>query len=228
MHYYSYYNNYTQNYTQHIKSYIRTILFILFFILSTAINSLAEDKPDTTVIPNKQQAKPSESIRLGLRIGTTFHEPFYHTGYYWNRYFTTGIHLDLPTYIPRMLIHFSAEAGLLDKRDGTVKDVKIIHSSISLSYNFPIVKEKFSVRPRVGLSNIFISTTKLKDIVEGIVKDFEVFGYLENEFGIIGGIEPVYWIKRFQITMPITGNIAFSSPNPIITANVSLTAGVVF
>lgn len=224
MHYYSYYNNYTQH---NIKSYIRTILFILFFILFPASNISAENKSDTTVISNKQHKTPSESLRFGLRASVTFHEPFYHTGYYWDRYFTTGIHMDFPTYIPRMLIHFSAEAGMIDKKDETILDVKIFHSSISVSYNFPIKKETFSVRPRLGLSNIIITTMKLEDFVD-IYDGLEIFTDFENEFGIIGGIEPVLRIKRFQITMPITGNIAFSSPNPIITANVSLTAGVVF
>ncbi len=80
----------------------------------------------------------------------------------------------------------------------------------SINYSISGVKSLSEKWFMVG----FIST--------GIFTDFE------NEFGIVGGIEPVLRIKRFQITMPITGNIAFSSPNPIITANVSLTAGVVF
>lgn len=211
-----------------IQSYIRTILFILFFILFPSSNISAENKSDTIITLNKQHATPSESLRFGVRLAATLHEPFYYTGYYWDRYFTTGLHMDFPTYIPRMLVRFSAEAGLIDKKDESIKGVIIIHTSVSVSYDFPIVKEKFSVRPRLGLSSVFITTMKSDDIVENIFKDFEIFSIFENEFGIIGGFESIYRIKRFQITLPITGNIVFSSPNPIITANVSLTAGVVF
>ena len=135
--------------------------------------------------------------------------------------------MDFPTYIPRMLVHFSAEAGMIDKKDETILDVKIFHSSVSASYDFPIIKNKLSVRPRIGLSNIIITTMKLEDFVD-IYDGLEIFTDFENEFGIVGGIEPVLMIKRFQITMPITGIMVLSSPNPIITANVSLTAGVVF
>ena len=135
--------------------------------------------------------------------------------------------MDFPTYIPRMLIHFSTEAGMIDKKDKSILDVKIFHSAVSASYDFPIVKDKFSVRPRIGLANVIITTMKLEDFVD-IYDGLEIFTDFENEFGIVGGIEPVLKIKQFQITMPITGTMILSLPNYMITADISLTAGVVF
>lgn len=219
-------NNY--NIQPNIQSYIRGILFILLFILFIVADISAQQNADTTFASlNKQQKAKNEQIRFGVRASVTFHEPFYHTGYYWNRYITTGLHMDFPTYIPRMLIHFSAEAGMIDKKDETILDVKIFHSAVSASYDFPIVKDRFSVRPRIGLSNVIITTMKLEEFVD-IYEGLEIFADFENEFGIVGGIEPVLRIKQFQITMPISGNIILSLPNYIITADISLTAGVVF
>ena len=221
--------NQNNNNTQYnIQSYIRGILFILLFLLLIVTNISAQKKADTTSVTlNTQQKAQNEKIRFGVRASVTFHEPFYHTGYYWNRYVTTGVHMDFPTYIPRMLIHFSTEAGMIDKKDKSILDVKIFHSAVSASYDFPIVKDKFSVRPRIGLANVIITTMKLEDFVD-IYDGLEIFTDFENEFGIVGGIEPVLKIKQFQITMPITGTMILSLPNYMITADISLTAGVVF
>ena len=198
------------------------------FILFIVTNISAQQNTDTASVSSNNLQKPkNEKIRFGVRASATYHEPLNHTGEYWNRYITTGVHMDFPTYIPKMLIHLSMEAGMIDKKDETILDVKIFHSAVSASYDFPIVKNRLSVRPRVGLSNVIITTMKLKEFFN-IDKEMKIFNDVENEFGIVGGIEPVLKIKRFQISMPITGTMILSLPNYLITADISLNAGVVF
>jgi len=219
-------NNDNIRYT--IQSYIRGILFILSCILFISVDTSAEQNTDTSsASSNNLQKAKNEQIRFGVRASVTFHEPFSHTGHYWNRYVTTGVHMDFPTYIPKMLIHFSVEAGMIDKKDETILDVKIFHSAISASYDFPIAINRLSIRPRIGLSNVIITTMKLKEFID-IDKELKIFNDVENEFGIVGGIDPVLKIKRFQISMPITGTMILSQPNYMITADISLTAGIVF
>lgn len=210
-----------------IKSHITCVLFIFLSLFTLTTNISAQENPDSASLLNKQQKTNNEQMRFGVRTSVTFHEPFYHTGSNWNRYLTTGVHLDFPTYIPRLFIHFFAEAGMIDKKDETILDVKIFHSAISASFDFPIIRSRLSVRPRIGLSNVIITTMKLKDFVT-IHEDLEIFADFENEFGVTGGLEPVLKIKQLQISMPVTGTLILSLPNYMITADISLTAGVVF
>ena len=116
---------------------------------------------------------------------------------------------------------------MIDRKDEAILDVKIFHSAVSASYDFPIVKNRLSIRPRIGLANLIITTMKLEDFVD-IYDGLKIFADFENEFGIVGGIEPVLKIKQFQISLPITGTMILSLPNYIITADISLNAGVVF
>ena len=130
-----------------------------------------------------------------------------------------------------MLVRFSLEAGETDmeKNETTatfpkiIENLKIAHMALSVSYDIPLIKYSFIIRPRIGLSNTMISVEDFK-----FKKLFHIFRESENEFGIIGGIEPIYKINRIQLSIPLYGDLMFSSPEPFITGNVSFTVGVIF
>ena len=210
-----------------IQSSVRALLFIIIPAICIISPLFAQNQVDTNAL------KPSknELIRIAPHLRMSFHYPVKHAGQYWKPYVTGGIQIDLPTYLSGLLVRFALEAGKIDmdENDATerlesiTENVKILSMSFSTSYDIPIIAGKFLLRPRLGLSNTMISTTEFE-----FKKIFRIFSHSENEFGFVGGIEPVVIINRFIITLPMYGEIMFSSPEPFITGNVSLTAGVIF
>ncbi len=209
------------------QSSIRKFLFIAtgaFLLYSTSYGQKQNDSTSQTV-PEK------ETILIAPHAGATFHYPVKWGGYIWKPFITSGIHVDFPTSLPRMLVRFSVEGGEIDmeeneqtaKYNTIIKGLNIACMALTVSYDIPIIKEKFIIRPRLGLSNTMIDRGDFKP-----EKLFVILRESENEFGVLGGVEPIYQIKRVLIALPLYGNIMFSSPEPFITGNVSLTVGVVF
>lgn len=209
------------------QSSIYSFLFITIGTILLYSPVYAQNQDDST-----SQIKPDkETILFAPHACVTFHYPVKWGGYIWKPFITSGLHLDFPTTLHRMLVRFSVEAGKIDiekneqteKFERIIEDLKIACMALSVSYDIPIIKDKFTIRPRLGLSNTMI--------YEGTITVKKVFVILresENEFGVLGGVEPIYQIKRILIALPMYGNIMFSSPEPFITGNISLTVGVVF
>lgn len=210
-----------------VQSSVRAFLFIIIPAICIISPLFAQNQVDTS----SPQSSKNESIRIAPHLRMSFHYPVKHAGQYWKPYVTGGIQIDLPTYLSGLLVRFALEAGEIDmdENDATerlesiITNVKIIPMSFSVSYDIPIVSGRFFIRPRLGLSNTMIygDEFKVKRILKILVDS-------ENEFGFIGGIEPVIIINRFIITLPMYGEIMFSSPESFISGNVSLTAGVIF
>lgn len=215
----------------YIMSYIRPLLFIKIFFIFSVMNISAQDTADTTDILHKREAGIHDTTRtrFAAHLSTSYHTPLRRKANSiglnkkWSPYFTGGIYIDFPTYISKMFVRLAAEAGRIDKKDLTVEDLEILHTSLSVYYNFSVFNNNIIIRPRFGLSNIVIKIGHF-DIKElfHLTRDFE------SEAGFLAGFEPVFRIKRLQIAIPVNIDCIFSSPNIFITGNVSLTAGVVF
>ncbi len=211
----------------YLQSYFRQFLFTFISVILGITALYSQEQTDSTTL----KAPSEESIKIAPHLSTTFHYPIKHGGYIWKSYFTGGIHIDFPTYFPRMLVRFSIEGGEMDMEGNektatfnkVIENLNIAHMALSVSYDIPLIKNTFILRPRIGLSNIMISEGDFK-----FKKLFHILRESENEFGIIGGIEPIYKIHRIQLSVPLYGNLMFSSPEPFITGNISFTVGVIF
>jgi hypothetical protein len=195
-------------------------LFNYILISLLVSNIFATDSKDTTGKIKNQDT----SYRIAVLLTGSYHEHIFHAGDYWKSYFTGGIRIDLPVYIPEFNLHFCAEVGQINKKDEKITDIEVVLASLSVSYTFPLKNKPFYLRPFMGISNMTINLGKF-DIKRFITHPMES---CENEFGIIGGIEPLYRIKRFMVSLPISGNLILTSPRYYITANISLNAGVTF
>jgi hypothetical protein len=183
-------------------------------------NTYATENKNTTGTLQNQD----DSYRIAVLLTSSYHEHIFHAGDYWESYFTGGIRLDLPVYLPNLNFHFSVEAGLINKKNKKVTDIEVVLASLAVSYTFPVKNTPFYIRPFAGISNMTINLGHF-DIKRFITHPMES---CENEFGLIGGIEPLYRIKRFIVSLPISGNLILTSPRYYITANISLNAGVAF
>lgn len=210
-----------------LQSYFRLFLFTFILVILSITALYSQEQTDSTTL----KAPSEESIRIAPHLSTTFHYPIKHGGYIWKPYFTGGIHIDFPTYLPRMLVRFSIEGGEMDMDENgktaifneVIENLNIAHMALSVSYDIPLIKGTFILRPRIGLSNTMINTGDFQ-----FKKFFVILRESENEFGIIGGIEPIYRINRIQLSLPLYGDLMFSSPEPFISGNVSFTVGVIF
>ncbi len=194
---------------------LKYLIVILFTILLTNLGIYAND-----ATLNKK-GKSYEAYKFGIYLSGSYHKTIGDAKKYWEPYFTTGLHVDLPLYIPKFLVHFSVEAGQVDNKNKTVNDIKVLHSSVSLSYFYPLYKNHILIRPFFGVSNMIINFLKIEKITE-------INNISENEFGFITGLEPSLRIKRFQISLPFSINWIFSSPDMFNTLNLSLVAGIIF
>ncbi len=212
-----------------LQSLKRLILFIAIDFLLVVSFVSAGDSSETTGISQKSAAAPQESPRFVLSAGTGFWMPV-RDGGLWEPYVTAGLHMDFATYIPRLLLRFSLEGGQLSMDEEhaennypLIKKLKLVHTTLSFSYDIPIIKGIFLLRPRIGLSNAMIDTGEFT-----FKKIFVIMFESENEFGILGGIEPVFLFNRFNVALSANGEILFSGPDPFMSGNISLTAGVAF
>ncbi len=208
-----------------ILSLFRPVSFIIFSIFLFLFQVSAQDTNDSSITATKQTFFSQDPIRFAIHLSSSYRKPIEHAGIFWQPYPTVGIGMDFPTYIPKMLVRITAEAGQIKKSDQTKTNIGIIHASVSVSYDFPGFKENIIIRRRIGLSDAMVSFDSgfnLSDL------DKKIFNNVENEFGFLIGVEPILKIKRFRFTIPITADIIFSSPNKFITVNISTTAGVTF
>lgn len=210
-----------------LQSCFIPLLFIHFFnnysltFAQTTADSLSTPATSTVEKGNLTRSAP---FRLITCMNGTYHYPVADPDYYWDPYFTSGVSLSFPTYIPSLYVDASAEIGQIDGKKPVTID--IVNASMTVSYHFSIIKDVVGIRPRIGLSNTLIFLKPLKDLTTEDIKEF--FGVIENEFGLIGGFAPVVTIQRFYCTMPIYYEIVFSSPKRFMTANISICAGVTF
>lgn len=215
------------NYTlADVRFFVITRIFTLIIITSLT-GILANDSIPTT-ISDKHDTTIHQDFRLGIHLASSFHIPITHANYHWNTYFTTGFHIEFPMQISGMYIKLAAEAGNVDMKTLNINNVKILHSSLSFSYDFPLYSNLLYIRPRLGLSNTVISLEhdmSTKEFIEELSHPTKNF---ESEFGALICCEPFFRYKRFQLSVPLYAEVMFSSPKIYATGNFSLVAGVIF
>jgi len=211
-----------QSYT--IQSFIKYNLFIYLLFFFAQHTLYAQTAADTATAITSKDTTGSSPFHIGLHAATAYHQPLGSFSKNWNGYVTVGLYSDFATYISRMLFHFSVESGECAKKSPATERISIFHSSLAISYAFPIYSH-FSIRPRIGLLTTTIFPNRIPDLFNS---NMSIYADTESEFGVTGGVEPVFRIKRFRLGAPIAYNITFSSPSQLTTLKMALTAGAVF
>jgi hypothetical protein len=191
------------------------ILMPVFVIIVSAFSGQASNPPA------KQKAADS-SFQWGIRAVGTHHILLGALNKEWNSFQSAGIILDFPTTIPNLLLSGMIEAGVIDRKDRSITDLKIFLVSITLNYHFSWANH-FALRPQIGVLNVTIPINASTNIASGAI-----FKNVENEFGAIIGCDLVFLYKKLQISLPLSFTGTFSVPEMLTLCNISLTAGVRF
>lgn len=214
-----------------VQSLFSSKMFKIFPILifGALVIIQAQDTTQKANYFQRLRDNVSEPPNIAIRLYSTYHKGVLEEGVYWKPFVSGGIQFDFPVYISGLALHINIDGGRINQAnahfaDILQKNIEIINTSCSFSYNFPIYKNFLSIKPRIGLSNTIINRNEysILDFGNHETKD------LDNEFGFLGGLEPIVSFNQFRLALFVYGNLMFSSPYPFITANVTLSVGVAF
>jgi hypothetical protein len=116
------------------------------------------------------------------------------------------------------------EGGKMVNREKTVR-LKSLHFRCGIQFADVFVCKAFRLVPGVGLSNMMVSM--VDDGSLDIIK-WKTFGDVENEYGVYAAIEPSVTFKRFVVSLPVSFERIFSSPERFSSVALSCQAGYRF
>lgn len=191
------------------------LLFIFLIFLSSEIYS--EEKK----VNNKDL-----DYRFKLKILGSMNVPLSDAGKLWEPFPSGGIKVTLPVGVKNLDLSGVAEYGLIKNSENEDLEIKTGLIRLLVSYRFNLKESKFSISPFFGIMDMMIHHNG-EDILESVM-DTEIFKNVENEFGISMGVEPEFSFKRFTVSLPLSYDLLFSSPEVYQSFNTSLAIGMTF
>lgn len=159
----------------------------------------------------------------------SYNHPVRHSGAYWAPFLGGGITVFCPTPQSGLLTRWYAGAGYLKKSD-TRHRREMVHISMAFAYPitlpWKVLASPISLRPSAGLSYMTVNMSETKVKFSELHDLF--FGTFESEFGTIATIEPTITLGSVIVSLPVSGEMIFSSPRLYTMVSLSLCAGVVF
>jgi len=183
------------------------LMYILLFFIFAVSDTIPQQSRDVFLTP---------LLRSSLRI------PVGNAGDHWEHYPTTGLIFEFPSEIPHSLLLAGFEAGIIWNKKGTVS-ISCLHLQLGISYIYQTPLKFISLLSSVGLASTMISeqdVTKFDDVA--------IFSNVENEFGIIIGLEPRVRYRCCIVSFPLQYQRIFSSPNTFDTYQVTFSIGYRF
>ncbi|HLV29990.1 MAG TPA: hypothetical protein VKY57_00335 [Chitinispirillaceae bacterium] len=156
-------------------------------------------------------------------LNSSRHFPLNQKGQGWESFQTYGVSFGVPTPCNFLNVRFTMNCGKLSYYTDAISDHVVVKNVISFHFLPPWFKQnRFTVCPLVGLTNMMIARMDKKII------DKHVFSTSENEFGLVGGVEPLWKYKKYTFAVPFTIDCVFSYPEKFSTFRAGLLIGMVF
>ncbi len=183
----------------------------LFTLLVCAVSARGDTETDCA---------PRESFRFGIGAVGRYEILLGHAAETWSSYPAVGLHVTLPTGVPKLHTRLGSSAAILLPSDRSSEtDAFLVDLYWVCTYDFVRPGGRWVLSPFAGI----VSTTVV--IQSPSLGASEASSALsESEFGVAVGFEPRVAVRRLTVGLPIGLTCTFSAPHPLyrVTAGVAL------
>jgi len=165
----------------------------------------------------------NDGEKFEVWLNSSRHFPLNRKGHGWKSFQTYGVSVGVPTPSNFMNVRFTMNCGKLSYYTDAINDHVVVKNVISFHLFSPWFKQnRFTICPLVGITNMMYARMDKKII------DKHVFSTSENEFGVVGGVEPLWRYKKYTFAIPFIIDCVFSYPETFSTISAGLLIGMVF
>lgn len=165
----------------------------------------------------------NDGEKFEVWLNSSRHFPLNQKGQGWKSFQTYGVSVGVPTPSNFMNVQFTMNCGKLSYYTDAINDHVVVKNVISFHFFPPWFKQnRFTICPLVGITNMMYARMDKKII------DKHVFSTSENEFGVVGGVEPLWRYKKYTFAIPFIIDCVFSYPETFSTFSAGLLIGMVF